>query len=165
MTPGAPFALESPAVVVAPPNGPKPWPAYVWFRFTCGNAGTTHNDAATITCLETGDVFNVSLSGNCVPRPTVAVQLVFDQSGSMLDITDEGRRKEQVLRVLGPPDYGASVYFKARDELVWDWRYCDVFGRPARFLVLFDGTSGATRSTMTQLEAFGHTRYRGHCSR
>lgn len=96
--PGAPFALESPAVVVAPPNGPKPWPAYVWFRFTCGSAGTTHNDAATITCLETGDVFNVTLSGNCVPRPSVAVQLVFDQSGSMLDITDEGRRKEQVLR-------------------------------------------------------------------
>jgi hypothetical protein len=76
-----------------------------------------------------------------------------------------GLAKEQVLRVLGPPDYSRSVYFKARDELVWDWHYCDVFGRPARFLVLFDGTSGAVRSTMTQLEAFGRTRFTKYCSR
>jgi hypothetical protein len=76
-----------------------------------------------------------------------------------------GMTKEQVLRVLGPPDYSRSVYFKARDELVWDWRYCDIFGRPARFLVLFDGTTGATRSAMTQLEAFGRPRYTGHCNR
>jgi len=76
-----------------------------------------------------------------------------------------GMSKEEVLRVLGPPDYGASVYFKARDELVWDWRYCDSFGRPARFLVLFDGTSAAARGSMTQLEAFGHSRYAGHCNR
>ena len=58
-SPTAPFALESPAVIVASPTGPKPWPAYVWFRFTCDGAGTTHNDAATITCLDTGDVFDV----------------------------------------------------------------------------------------------------------
>src|SRR5471030_1769427 len=29
-----------------------------------------------------------------------------------------GLAKEQVLRVLGPPDYSHTVYFKARDELV-----------------------------------------------
>lgn len=76
-----------------------------------------------------------------------------------------GITKEQVLRVLGPPDYSLSVYFKARDELVWDWRYCQIFGRPARFLVLFDGTSGAVRSTMTQSEVFGRPRFMEHCSR
>jgi hypothetical protein len=74
-----------------------------------------------------------------------------------------GLTKEQVLRVLGPPDYGRTVYFKARDELVWDWRFCSNFGVPARFQVLFDGTSGTVRSAMSQVEF----RPRGveHCSR
>jgi hypothetical protein len=76
-----------------------------------------------------------------------------------------GMTKEQVLRVLGPPDYSLSVYFKARDELVWDWRYCQIIGTPAHFFVLFDGTSGAVRSTMTQSEVFGRPRFMGHCSR
>ena len=76
-----------------------------------------------------------------------------------------GMTKEQVLRVLGPPDDSLSVYFKARDELVWDWRYCQVFGRPAHFLVLFDGTSGAVRSTMALAESSGRPRLSGHCSR
>jgi hypothetical protein len=76
-----------------------------------------------------------------------------------------GMSKDQVLRVLGPPDYSRTVYFKARDELVWDWRYCQIFGNPARFFVLFDGTSGTVRSTMTQSEVFGHPRFIEHCNR
>jgi hypothetical protein len=76
-----------------------------------------------------------------------------------------GMTKDQVLRVLGPPDESLSVYFKARDELVWDWRYCQIIGRPAHFLVLFDGTSGAVRSTMTQAEMFERSRFMDHCSR
>ena len=66
-----------------------------------------------------------------------------------------GMTKEQVLRVLGPPDYGRSVYFKARDELVWDWRICADTLNAARFFVLFDGTAGTVRSTGTQIENFG----------
>lgn len=74
-----------------------------------------------------------------------------------------GLTKEQVLRVLGPPDYNRTVYFKARDELVWDWRFCSVYGIPARFQVLFDGTSGTVRSAISQVEV----RARGveRCSR
>jgi hypothetical protein len=63
-----------------------------------------------------------------------------------------GLTKEQVLHVLGPPDYSRSVYFKARDELVWDWRICSSFGVPARFQVLFDATSGTVRSAINQVE-------------
>jgi len=63
-----------------------------------------------------------------------------------------GLTKEQVLRVLGPPDPGRTVYFKARDELVWDWRFCSNGGAPARFQVLFDASSGAVRSTTSQVE-------------
>ena len=96
--PGAPFQLVSPAVMVAYPSGPSPWSAHIWFRYSCTMPGAMHSDSATITCIETGDIFNVNFSGNCVTRPTVAVQLVFDQSGSMLSTTDEGRTKEQVLK-------------------------------------------------------------------
>ena len=73
--------------------------------------------------------------------------------------------KDEVLRVLGPPDYSRSVYFKARDELVWDWRYCQLFGNSARFLVLFDGASGTVRSTMALSEALGRRGSSEPCSR
>jgi hypothetical protein len=76
-----------------------------------------------------------------------------------------GMDKEQVLRVLGPPDYSRSVYFKARDELVWDWRYCQIFGNAARFLVLFDGTTGAVRSTMALADLPGRRRVAEQCNR
>src|SRR5450759_3380735 len=60
--------------------------------------------------------------------------------------------KDEVLRVLGPPDYSRTVYFKARDELVWDWRFRSAFAEPSRFLVLFDKRLGTVRSAMTQVE-------------
>ena len=63
-----------------------------------------------------------------------------------------GMTKDEVLRVLGPPDYSRTVYFKARDELVWDWRCRNDFGVPARFLVLFDNTLGTVRSAMIQVD-------------
>lgn len=76
-----------------------------------------------------------------------------------------GLTKEQVLRVLGPPDHSRTIYFKARDELVWDWRICANFGVSARFLVLFDNTSGAVRSTMTQTEYLGPMMITENCGR
>ncbi|MDP1613620.1 MAG: outer membrane protein assembly factor BamE [Sulfuritalea sp.] len=68
-----------------------------------------------------------------------------------------GMSKEQVLRVLGPPDAGATAYFKARDELVWDWRfYAPGTYEPMRMMVLFDATAGTVRSTMVKVEYFGY---------
>ena len=64
-----------------------------------------------------------------------------------------GMQKEEVLRVLGPPEPSWTVYFKARDELVWEWRYCDDWNSPARFDVLFDDSSGTVRSTMSLTES------------
>jgi hypothetical protein len=90
---------------------------------------------------------------------------------SIVNVLDEagiarisaGMTKEQVLHVLGPPNYSRTVYFKARDELVWDWRFCPNTMNAARLLVLFDGTSGAVRSAMAQTEYIG--RVEVHCSR
>jgi hypothetical protein len=74
-----------------------------------------------------------------------------------------GSTKEQVLRAIGPPDTSRTVYFQARDELVWDWRFCSVFGAPSRFQVLFDGTSGLVRSAINQVEY--RPRSTQHCNR
>ncbi|GAO35357.1 hypothetical protein SCT_0743 [Sulfuricella sp. T08] len=64
-----------------------------------------------------------------------------------------GMGKEQVLRILGPSWPGWTVYFKARDELVWEWRYCDEWNEPARFDVLFDASTETVRSTLSLTES------------
>ena len=66
-----------------------------------------------------------------------------------------GMNQEQVLRTLGPPDRDCTVYFKARDELVWDWRFRAVSGEASRMLVLFDNSAGTVRSTMVLPERKG----------
>lgn len=64
-----------------------------------------------------------------------------------------GMGKEQVLRILGPSWPGWTVYFKARDELVWEWRYCDEWSELARFDVLFDAAKETVRSTLSLTES------------
>lgn len=63
-----------------------------------------------------------------------------------------GMDKAQVLRALGPAIPEKTVYFEARDELVWEWRYCNDWNRYARFYVLFDGKRERVRSTQMQEE-------------
>ena len=58
-----------------------------------------------------------------------------------------GTTKEQVLRTLGPP--GWTTTYPNRNELEWEWRFCNVFNEAQRFDVLFDNTSGTVRSTLT----------------
>ena len=72
-----------------------------------------------------------------------------------------GMSQEAVLRTLGPPQPHWTIYYKARDELVWEWRFCDDFQEPARFDVLFDGTSGRVRSTLAQPERLSNPWGRG----
>ncbi len=76
----------------------------------------------------------------------LSIQNVLDER-HLADVR-AGMSKEEVLRVLGPSDERLTVYFKARDELVWDWRYRALSGEIMRMMVLFDGTSGKVRSTM-----------------
>jgi hypothetical protein len=58
-----------------------------------------------------------------------------------------GMSKEQVLRLIGPPQPLETQYFKARDELAWSWLFCDSWNNEAYFDVLFDASSGTVRST------------------
>ena len=66
-----------------------------------------------------------------------------------------GMTKDEVLRLIGPPDYSRSAYFKARDELAWEWRIRQSYGDPIHFVVLFDATAGTARSTLIVPEFLG----------
>jgi hypothetical protein len=63
--------------------------------------------------------------------------------------------KESVLRLIGPSVPQWTNYFKARDELVWEWRYCDAWNQLARLDVLFDATSGIVRTTYQRPDLSG----------
>ncbi|GIF25823.1 subtilisin family serine protease [Actinoplanes tereljensis] len=71
---------------------------HIWLRYT----GTVAGDAAlgnvTITCVETGEQFVVSLSANTVARVKTALVLSLDRSGSMNDPAGDGRLKIQLVR-------------------------------------------------------------------
>ena len=58
-----------------------------------------------------------------------------------------GLDQAAVLRLLGPPPPQLTAYFERRDELVWEWRFCDAWSQLALFDVLFDASSGIVRST------------------
>lgn len=73
-----------------------------------------------------------------------------------------GMTKDEVLRLIGPPDHSRSAYFKARDELAWEWRFREVYGNPARFAVLFDATAGSVRSTLILPEYYGRRMFPRH---
>jgi len=59
----------------------------IWFQYTAGAVGTApHDDGpldTTIICDETGEEFPFELKAHSIHRPTVAVQMVLDQSESM----------------------------------------------------------------------------------
>ena len=76
----------------------------------------------------------------------------------------QGMTKDEVLRILGPSQPQWTVFFERRDELVWEWRYCDAWNEPARFNVLFDNTTGLVRSTQSYTESMLR-RFREVCSR
>ncbi len=117
--PAAPFSVDGSPYVVSDTSGGTVRLARIWIRYDCAGAGVSDNSMITLRVAESGEEFNVNLSGNCVPRETAAVQMVFDRSASMLQVTSEGRTKADVLkdaaRVLADVAYedtglGANTY-------------------------------------------------------
>jgi hypothetical protein len=76
-----------------------------------------------------------------------------------------GMSQAEVLRILGPSVPAWTVYYEARDELVWEWRYCDEWAEPARFDVYFDGTRKTVRTASGMPESLSLTfvQYREYC--
>ena len=73
-------------------------------------------------------------------------------------LIQRGMTKDQVLRILGPSEPSWTAYFKRRDELVWEWRYCSMWIEASRFDVLFDGSTGTVRSTSERPEDCGEAK-------
>jgi hypothetical protein len=73
--------------------------------------------------------------------------------------------KAAVLRLLGPSTPQWTAYFKARDELVWEWRFCDEQNQLARFDVLFDATTGIVRTTYQRPDYMGPDGSAPRCGR
>jgi hypothetical protein len=83
--PAAPYSVLTPGGAVTVPHAPTAYvEARIWFGFTGRTPGTAAAPGAvTIHCVETGQDFPFTLHANSIARPTVAVMLCLDQSGSM----------------------------------------------------------------------------------
>jgi hypothetical protein len=84
--PNAPFSVHLPADgVLHIPHHPQLLQiGRIWFSFTGGTPGAPVPPSdVTIHCDETGQDFVFHLQANSIARPTVAVMLTLDQSGSM----------------------------------------------------------------------------------
>jgi len=71
-------------VSVPDTNTIEPRRLRLWITYKGTNAGDAGNGTVTVSCDETGDVWPIPISATTIPRPTVAVVMVLDQSGSML---------------------------------------------------------------------------------
>ena len=82
---------------------------------------------------------------------------------------EPGMSDNDVLRLLGPSEPAWTVYYATRDELAWEWRYCDDMHQLARFDVLLDATTRRVRSTLSRSESLtgecGESLFTCWCSR
>jgi hypothetical protein len=83
--PNAPYSVANPpgGTAFAPHGSDEHRIARLWFEFTGTAPGTAPSGSVTIHCVETNEDFVFTLQGNSIARPTVAVMLTLDQSGSM----------------------------------------------------------------------------------
>ncbi len=95
--PGTTFGTPLGTTVSSSP-GVNPRHVNVWISYTGTNNGDIATGTVTIRCLETGQDYVIPIAANTVSRPTVAVMLVLDKSGSMLDDAGDGRTRIDVLR-------------------------------------------------------------------
>ncbi len=85
----APFSILQPP----PPLGTLVMPhaslpyrdGRIWFLFTAGTIAPVPDQNIKIECVESGQEFDFVLRANIIEKPTVAVALALDQSGSMND--------------------------------------------------------------------------------
>lgn len=108
VNPGAPFSLynySGPLTLGKTTDYDTPRPFFVWVKYTGTLAGDTANTTAQVRCTTTGEVFDITITANTIARPTCAMVLALDRSGSMLQSSGiGGMTREQVLR------YSAGIF-------------------------------------------------------
>lgn len=72
--------------------------ARLWLSYTSTTAGATASGSVTVRLDETGQTWVININANTVARPTAAVSLVLDRSGSMSEGAGDGLTKVQKLR-------------------------------------------------------------------
>jgi len=87
------------------------------------------------------DTYNARIDGKGILR---SVENVLDED-SFERVVRGKTTKNELLCIFGPPLQ--ETYFSARNELVWDYRFMNVFGNPSRFHVLLDD-SGVVTGTL-----------------
>jgi len=90
--------------------------------------------------------YNARIDGHGVLR---SLENVLEDSG-FAKVVRGTSTKEDVLCMFGPPI--EETYYKARGELVWDYRFMDIWGYVARFHVLFND-AGVVTGTLRIREA------------
>jgi hypothetical protein len=99
--PASPYFVLTPGGSVTVDHALAPFTeARIWFGMVGGAAGSSAPaGTVTIRCVEANQDFTFDLSGNSIARPTVAVMMALDQSGSMDDPAGTtGAARVQVLR-------------------------------------------------------------------
>ncbi|MFI6645425.1 S8 family serine peptidase [Streptomyces sp. NPDC050504] len=99
--------------------------ARMWLVHTGGAIGSSATGEVVVRCVQTGERWTVSLSGNTIARPTAAVVMVLDKSGSMDWDAGDGRTRVEVLRESAQalvdvlrPDTGVGVVSFDQDASV-----------------------------------------------
>ena len=99
--PLAPYSTTALGTTVThvPPVDDAPYDAVrVWFAFTGAAApGPAPSGSVQILCVETNEVFDVTLSANTIARPTTGVVFSLDKSGSMSQPAGTGVTRMQLL--------------------------------------------------------------------
>lgn len=83
----APFDVLDPAsgTLVVPMQSVPYREGRIWFLFTAGNEAPVDDQEIQLECVESGQIYDVILRANIIPKPKVALALALDQSGSMND--------------------------------------------------------------------------------
>ncbi len=106
--PGAPFSMHNysgPITIGKTTDYDAPREVYLWVRYTGTTDGDTANGTAQVRCTTTGDIFDITLTASTIARPTVAMMLVLDKSGSMTEPSGvDSLTREQVLK------YSANIF-------------------------------------------------------
>lgn len=99
--PTAPYSVTAlgTSVTHVPPVDNAPYDVVrLWFAFTGAAApGAAPAGSVQIQCLETGQVFNLTLTANTVAAPTTGVVFCLDKSGSMSQPAGTGGTRMQLL--------------------------------------------------------------------
>lgn len=108
--------LLGPSVTVPAPGVGATAQARIWLTYTGASAGDTATGTVRVRSTTTGEQWDVDLTASTVERPTAAVMMVMDRSGSMDADAGDGRTRVQVLREsagilvdLLKPDTGIGV--------------------------------------------------------